>query len=50
MGFAMSWFITNLISVFLLPPLNLLLLAVLGLWLWHKRPVIARVLLTASIG
>lgn len=46
----MSWFFTNLISVFLLPPLNLLLLAVLGLWLWHKRPVIARVLLTVSIG
>lgn len=45
----MSWFFTNLISVFLLPPLNLLLLAVLGLWFWHKRPVIARVLLTTSV-
>lgn len=45
----MSWFFTNLISAFLLPPLNLLLLAALGLWLWHKRPIIARVLLTSSI-
>ena len=45
----MSWFFTNLISEFLLPPLNLLLVAVLGLWLWHKRPLIARLLLTTSI-
>lgn len=44
----MSWFITNLISTFLLPPLNLLLIAALGLWLWHKRPFIARALLTIS--
>ncbi|MBI4809728.1 MAG: YdcF family protein [Nitrosomonadales bacterium] len=45
----MSWFFTNLIGAFLLPPLNLLLLAALGLWLWHKRPVIARVLLTSAV-
>ncbi len=44
----MSWFFTNLISAFLLPPLNLLLVAVIGLWLWHKRPHIARILLTTS--
>lgn len=44
----MSWFFTNLIAAFLLPPLNLLLLAALGLWLWHKRPLIARLLLTSS--
>ena len=44
----MSWFITNLVSAFLLPPLNLLLVAALGLWLWHKRPRIARALLTLS--
>lgn len=44
----MSWFITNFIAAFLLPPLNLLLPAALGLWLWHKRPVLARALLTAS--
>lgn len=41
----MSWFITNLLSAFLLPPLNLLLVAALGLWLWHKRPRIARTLI-----
>lgn len=44
----MSWYLTNFLSSFLLPPLNLLLLAALGLWLWHKRPIIARSLLTAS--
>ncbi|MDD5058440.1 MAG: YdcF family protein [Sideroxydans sp.] len=44
----MSWFTTNFVSAFLLPPLNLLLLAALGLWLWKKRPLIARVLLATS--
>jgi len=46
----MSWFLTNLIGTFLLPPLNLLLIAALGLWFWHTRPLIARILLTASFG
>ncbi len=46
----MSWFITNLVSAFLLPPLNLLIVAGVGLWLWHKRPFIARVLLGISFG
>jgi uncharacterized SAM-binding protein YcdF (DUF218 family) len=45
----MSWLITNLIAAFLLPPLNLLLLAIAGLLLWQKRPHIARLLLVASI-
>ena len=45
----MSWFIANLVSAFLLPPLNLLLVAVLGLWLWTRRPLVARLLLTASV-
>lgn len=45
----MSWFLTNLISAFLLPPLNLLLLALAGLLLWHKRPRIARALLVTSV-
>lgn len=40
----MSWFLTNLVSAFLLPPLNLLLVAASGLWLWHKRPRLARAL------
>jgi uncharacterized SAM-binding protein YcdF (DUF218 family) len=44
-----SWFITKLISTLLLPPLSLLLVAALGLWLWHKRPLIARLLLSASV-
>lgn len=44
----MTWLITNLIAAFLLPPLSLLLLAALGLWLWHRRPVVARTLLTAA--
>ena len=45
----MSWFITNLISAFLLPPFNLLIIAAVGLWLWQRRPRIARFLLTVSI-
>jgi uncharacterized SAM-binding protein YcdF (DUF218 family) len=45
----MSWFITNIISAFMLPPLNLLLVAVVGILLWHKRPRIARILLGTSI-
>jgi len=45
----MSWFITNLISEFLLPPLNLLIVGAVGLWLWKRRPIIARILLTTSI-
>lgn len=45
----MSWFFNNLVGAFLLPPLNLLLLAVLGLWLWHKWPFIARVLLISAV-
>lgn len=44
----MSWFITNLISALLLPPLNLLIVAGIGLWLWHKRPLIARTLVTLA--
>jgi uncharacterized SAM-binding protein YcdF (DUF218 family) len=45
----MSWFITNLISAFLLPPLNLLLIGLIGLWLWHKRPLLARSLVSLSL-
>ena len=44
----MSWFITKVISDYLLPPLSLLLVGAFGLWLWHKRPTIARVLITTS--
>lgn len=45
----MSWFFTNLFSAFLLPPLSLLIAALVGLLLWKRRPRIARTLLTASI-
>lgn len=45
----MSWLLTNLIAAFLLPPLNLLILGALGIALWHRRPVIARWLLVASL-
>lgn len=45
----MSWLITNLLGALLLPPFNLLIMASIGLWLWHKRPVIARILTTLSI-
>jgi uncharacterized SAM-binding protein YcdF (DUF218 family) len=45
----MSWFVTNLISAFLLPPLNLLLLGAAGVLLWSRRPRVARMLITASL-
>ncbi|MBI5890231.1 MAG: YdcF family protein [Nitrosomonadales bacterium] len=45
----MSWLLTNFLGALLLPPLNLLLLAVLGLWLWNRRPLAARLLLGTSI-
>jgi uncharacterized SAM-binding protein YcdF (DUF218 family) len=45
----MSWLITNLISTCMLPPLNLLLLGAAGLLLWHRRPAIARGLVTVSL-
>jgi uncharacterized SAM-binding protein YcdF (DUF218 family) len=45
----MSWFITNLVSAFLLPPLNLLIMATIGLWFWRKRPPLARTLISLSV-
>lgn len=45
----MSWLLTNLVSALLLPPLNLLLVAVIGLYLWHKRPRLARTLVAVSV-
>lgn len=45
----MSWFVTNLISAFLLPPLNLLLAAFAGLLLLRSRPRLARTLLAGSL-
>ena len=45
----MPWFVTNLIGGFFMPPLSLLLLAVLGCWYWHKKPRLARFLIGISI-
>jgi uncharacterized SAM-binding protein YcdF (DUF218 family) len=47
---SMSWFLTNLVSAFLLPPLSLLLLAALGFALWRKRPKLARGLVGLALG
>lgn len=46
---SMSWFFTNALAAFLLPPLNLLLIGAVGVMLWHKRPRLARILTTASL-
>lgn len=44
----MTWFFTNLIAAFLLPPLNLLLISLAGLLLWQKKPRVARLLLSGA--
>lgn len=44
----MSWLATNLIATCLLPPLDLLLLAIAGALLWRWRPVLGRTLVLAS--
>ncbi|HEU0186566.1 MAG TPA: YdcF family protein [Gallionellaceae bacterium] len=44
----MSWFLTNLISTILLPPLNLLAMALAGLLLWRRRPRLAYGLLASA--
>ena len=45
----MSWLLTNLIAAFLLPPLNLILIALPGLLFWHKYPRFSRYLLSTTI-
>jgi uncharacterized SAM-binding protein YcdF (DUF218 family) len=45
----MSWFLTNFIAVFLLPPLNLLLLLALAIFLLYRRPKVARSLMLATL-
>lgn len=46
----MSWFITNFIAAFLLPPLSLLLLLALGIILLYRRPKLAKILLLVAFG
>ena len=46
----MSWFITNFIAAFLLPPLSLLLVFALGILLLHRRRMFAKPLLFIVFG
>ncbi len=46
----MSWFITNFIAAFLLPPLSLLLVLALGIFLLYRRRKLARPLLLTAFG
>ncbi|MGA9667229.1 MAG: YdcF family protein [Gallionella sp.] len=46
----MSWFITNFVASFLLPPLSLLLLLALGIILLYRRSRFARPLILAASG
>jgi uncharacterized SAM-binding protein YcdF (DUF218 family) len=42
---SMSWLLSNLIAAFLLPPLNALLLLVIGACFWRRRRRLARLLI-----
>ena len=44
----MSWFAVNLVSTFLLPPLNILLVALVGLFVARSHPRLGRALLIGS--
>src|SRR3989338_7353769 len=46
----MSWFVTNFIAAFLLPPLSLLLVFALGILLLHRRRRFAKPLLLIVFG
>jgi uncharacterized SAM-binding protein YcdF (DUF218 family) len=46
----MSWFLTNFIAAFLLPPFNLLLLLALGIFLLYRRRKLAKPLILAAFG
>lgn len=47
----MTWLITNLLAAFLLPPLNLILIGALGLWLQQRRrKALGKALLAFSLG
>ena len=44
----MSWFVTNFIAAFLLPPLSLLYLFALGIFLLYRRPRLARIFILTA--
>src|SRR5450631_1839664 len=46
----MSWFITNFIASFLLPPLSLLLVLALGIFLLYRHHKLAKPLILAGFG
>lgn len=46
----MSWFITNFIAAFLLPPLSLLLMLALGIFLLYRRRKFAKPLILIAFG
>lgn len=46
----MSWFITNFIAAFLLPPFSLLLILALGIFLLYRRRKYAKPLILAAFG
>jgi uncharacterized SAM-binding protein YcdF (DUF218 family) len=46
---SLSWLLTNCLAAFLLPPLNLLLLGVAGLWLLRRRRKLGRRLIGFSL-
>ena len=46
----MTWFTTNLLSAFLLPPLNLLLIALAGFFIAHWYPRLGRRMLALALG
>ncbi|MDN5880868.1 MAG: YdcF family protein [Nitrosospira sp.] len=45
----MGWFATNLVSAFLLPPLNLILLGAIGILLLKRRPGLGKFLLIVAL-
>lgn len=45
----MDWFATNLVSAFLLPPLNLILLGTIGTLLLKRRPRIGKALVISAL-
>ncbi len=45
----MSWLTVNALSAFLLPPLNILLIALLGLWFWRSQPRLALRLISLAV-